>query len=103
MLNKELEKYHVYGNMGKNMLATTWLATAFSLAAALFWVISSCCCSGRSPYNKSDRHAGAAGIPAEKAPYTYEPLGPNGHYAHDTSYPAPTHGRQNAYEPFRHA
>lgn len=95
--------------MGKNIFATTWLATAFSLAAALFWVISTCCCSGRSPYNKSQRHTGAAGIPAEKAPYTYEPLGPNGPaapygpYSHDTSYPPPTHAQKNAYEPFRHA
>lgn len=95
--------------MGKNIFVTTWLATAFALAASLFWVISTCCCSGRSPYNHSKRHKG--GVTAEKAPYTYEPLGPNGPsgtqapygpYTHDTSYPPPppTHG--NAYEPFRH-
>ena len=97
--------------MGKNIFATTWLATAFSLAAALFWVISSCCCSGRSPYNHSKN--AAAGIPAEKAPYSYEPLGPHGTtapygpYGQDTSYPPPppahSNPRTNAYEPFRHA
>lgn len=93
--------------MGKNIFVATWLAVAFSLGATLFWFISSCCCSGRSPYNHNNRHKG--GITAEKAPYTYEPLGPQGTqapygpYAHDTSYPPPppVHGNR-AYEPFRH-
>ncbi|OJJ89290.1 SUR7/PalI family protein [Aspergillus glaucus CBS 516.65] len=110
MFNEELSSYGVKGSMGKNMLATTWLAVAFSLAASLFWIISSCCCSGRSPYNHKKDTSG--GITAEKAPYTYEPLGPQGRstspygpYSHDTSYPPPppTHGNANAYEPFRHA
>lgn len=111
LFNHELDTYGIKGSMGKNMLATTWLAVAFSLGASLFWIISSCCCSGRSPYNNKQA---AGGITAEKAPYTYEPLGPHGSsqtpygpYSHDTSYPPPppTHGntRTNAYEPFRHA
>lgn len=97
--------------MGKNIYVATWLAVAFSLGASLFWVISSCCCSGRSPYNKSSK---PRGITAEKAAYTYEPLGPHGTptpapYA-NTSYPPPAHAdqgpmhntRNSAYEPFRH-
>jgi hypothetical protein len=110
-----LKAYGVTGTMGQNMFAATWLAVAFSLAASLFWLISSCCCSGRSPYNH--RHRNERPV-AEKAPYTYEPLGPDSHTpygAYDTSYPAPpmqTHGNNmpmqnmntntHAYEPFRH-
>lgn len=115
-LGPALKAYGIYLDMGKNMFAATWLAVAFSLAAVLFWTFSVCCCSGRSPYNHNSRHKG--GITAEKAPYTYEPLGagaahaqPYGHQ-HSTSYPPPIHpneypmtntnGRTNAYEPFRH-
>ncbi|KAL2835888.1 actin cortical patch SUR7/pH-response regulator pali [Aspergillus pseudodeflectus] len=35
-------------SMGTSMLAASWLATLFSLLACPFWVLSSCCCSGRS-------------------------------------------------------
>jgi hypothetical protein len=98
--------------MGKNIYVATWLAVAFSLAGSLFWIISSCCCSGRSPYHGSSK---TRGVTAEKAPYTYEPLGPQANQTPaafgNTSYPPPpAHGNQvpmqnmrnNAYEPFRH-
>lgn len=111
--DKLFKGYGITGDMGKNMYAATWLAVAFSLGASLFWLISSCCCSGRSPYNHRSRHNP---ISAEKAPYTYEPLGPNSHTpysSYDTSYPPapmPAYGNNvpmhnmhtNAYEPFRH-
>lgn len=113
--NSAFKAYNISGDMGKNMFAATWLAVAFSLAASLFWLISSCCCSGRSPYNH--RHRNDRGVSAEKAPYSYEPLGPNSttpYGAYNTAYPSPSHGNnvpmQNmngpgyaAYEPFRHA
>ena len=113
-LGPVLKAYGIYLDLGKNMLAATWLAVVFALGAVLFWTFSVCCCSGRSPYNHNNRHKG--GVTAEKAPYTYEPLGagsaqPYGHH-HSTSYPPPVHpneypmtnqpGHTNAYEPFRH-
>jgi hypothetical protein len=112
-----LKAYGITFSMGKNIYAATWLAVAFSLAGTLFWLFSVCCCSGRSPYNHRNRDRGSRGITAEKAPYTYEPLGagavPYGNqHPNTTSYPPPaaneypmtnTHnGRANAYEPFRH-
>ncbi|PYH98194.1 integral membrane protein [Aspergillus ellipticus CBS 707.79] len=110
----ELEKYGITGSMGKNIYVATWLAVAFALGACLFWVFSSCCCSGRSPYNHRNRTP-RGGVMAEKTPYTYEALGPYGQHQpsnpafQSTSYPPPppTHGNQttgrtNAYEPFRH-
>ncbi|RHZ62122.1 uncharacterized protein CDV56_100217 [Aspergillus thermomutatus] len=110
--NEALKDYGIKGYMGKNIYIATWLAVAFSLAASLFWVISSCCCSGRSPYHGAGK---TRGVTAEKAPYTYEPLGPHANQTPaaygNTSYPPPpAHGTQvpmqnmrtNAYEPFRH-
>ncbi|KAF4221247.1 hypothetical protein CNMCM8980_003281 [Aspergillus fumigatiaffinis] len=110
--NAALKDYGIKGYMGKNIYVATWLAVAFSLAGSLFWIISSCCCSGRSPYHGSSK---TRGVTAEKAPYTYEPLGPQANQTPaafgNTSYPPPpAHGNQvpmqnmrnNAYEPFRH-
>ncbi|KAJ6131393.1 hypothetical protein N7523_001853 [Penicillium sp. IBT 18751x] len=112
-----LNAYGIKFTMGKNMYAATWLAVAFSLAGTLFWLFSVCCCSGRSPYNHRNRDRRNNGIMAEKAPYTYEPLGagavPYGNqHPNHTSYPPPpaneypmtntNNGRANAYEPFRH-
>ncbi|OGM40480.1 integral membrane protein [Aspergillus bombycis] len=103
--NENLKDYGMHGSMGKNIYVTTWLAVAFSLGAALFWMLSTCCCSGRSPYNHKNT---PRGVTAEKTPYTYEPLGPQGNQQaspYNTSYPPPpppTQNRSNAYEPFRH-
>ncbi|KAJ5095840.1 hypothetical protein NUU61_005196 [Penicillium alfredii] len=111
-----LKAYGIKLDMGKNMYAATWLATVFALGGALFWTFSVCCCSGRSPYGHRERH-NRGSVTAEKAPYTYEPLGPTGQgqvpygHQHTTSYPPPpvhghdipgTNQRSNAYEPFRH-
>ncbi|KAL4918960.1 SUR7/PalI family-domain-containing protein [Aspergillus aurantiobrunneus] len=105
VFNDKIKPYGIEGSMGRNIYAATWLATAFSLAAALFWAISSCCCSGRSPYNhRHGRNRG--GITAEKAPYTYEPVGspypsPQPPFHNSApQYQAPD--RTTSYEPYRH-
>ncbi|CDM33425.1 hypothetical protein DTO013E5_7294 [Penicillium roqueforti] len=121
-LGTVLEVYGIDVSLGKNIYAATWLAVAFSLGATFFWMLSTCCCSGRSPYGHRDRSP--RGITAEKAPYTYEPIGaahpPFGsqqplvpQHGYSTSYPAATHNndipmthnnqQSSAYEPFRHA
>ncbi|KAL4784553.1 SUR7/PalI family-domain-containing protein [Aspergillus varians] len=116
VFNDKIKPYGIKGSMGRNIYAATWLATAFSLAAALFWAISSCCCSGRSPYNH--RHGRNRGdINAEKAPYTYEPVGsahpspqppfyPSDAPQYDApQYPTPKYqapDHTTSYEPYRH-
>lgn len=115
--NEALKKYHVRGNMGRSIYITVWLATAFSLAAGLFWLFSSCCCSGRS-----DRIKGYGDGPSrrrfrdEQGPYQYErvesPLRGGAPYQGGPGYQAPNahHGmplhnvtsKRTAYEPFRH-
>ncbi|KAJ5669089.1 hypothetical protein N7462_010159 [Penicillium macrosclerotiorum] len=78
-----LEAYGITLSMGKNIFVATWLAVAFSLAGLIFWFFSICCCSGRSPYGHRNGHNNPRALTAEKAPYTYEPLGAGQH----TSYP----------------
>ncbi|CAI7587073.1 unnamed protein product [Penicillium glandicola] len=122
-LGTALKVYAIEVDMGKNIFVATWFAVAFSLGATLFWMLSTCCCSGRSPYGHRDRRNNRGSVTAEKAPYTYEPIGaaqpPFGQqpyspqHGYTTSYPAPahhndipmTHNNQqsSAYEPFRHA
>ncbi|KXG45158.1 Actin cortical patch SUR7/pH-response regulator PalI [Penicillium griseofulvum] len=123
-LGTALKVYGVDVGLGKNMYVATWLAVAFSFGATVFWMLSTCCCSGRSPYSHKDRH-NTRSITAEKAPYTYEPIGaahpPFGsqqpytpQHGYTTSYPPTpnynndipmTHNnhQSSAYEPFRHA
>lgn len=100
MFKTVLEPYNIDASMGSRMLSTLWLAVAFSIASGFFWLISVCCCSGKSPHKK---------IAVEKTPYTYERVaspafgGQQGHQmqewpgSHQNKGPAgPT-----AYEPFR--
>lgn len=104
--NTALRPYGIQGSLGRNMYATTWLAVVFAWAAALFWTISICCCSGRST-GKSTK------TKAAKTPYTYEMLG--GAFAAQQPHPGMSRGSpmplnhnnnalhgNNAYEPYRH-
>jgi hypothetical protein len=116
-LNGSLKEYNIDSHVGTRMMALDWLAVAFSLSAAFFWLISICCCSGRS--NRKDRRsqvepvAGTGFVPF--ANRGYQPLGDDG-MQHPNPYGAPGNrglemqdfggspykGRDTAYEPFRH-
>ncbi|MCJ1276401.1 hypothetical protein MMC21_004206 [Puttea exsequens] len=123
--NSALKKYSIHGSLGHSIYVAIWLAVAFSWAAGLFWLFSSCCCSGRS-----DRIKGYGDEPGRRrmrhrdAPYQYERVespirgglgygtpqqkfqggpgfqAPNAHHA----MPLGNVGQQRgtAYEPFRH-
>jgi hypothetical protein len=122
-INQYLKKYDIHFTIGTQMLALDWIASAFSIGAGLFWVISICCCSGKS--SRKNRNAGPA--PGQGftgyAPFGnrgYAPLGEEGgqqagkvtHGAHnapgmemqDFGYSGAGYkGSQGgAYEPFRH-
>ena len=93
VLNKFLKPYEVQSSLGGDVLRTTWAGTVFALGAGLFWLLSVCCCSGRSPWHKDERGYGFRGvtgsgfnddggdgrgrrrIKVEKTPYTYERVG----------------------------
>jgi SUR7/PalI family len=109
--NKVFKSYGIKATLGAEMMRTTWLAVAFSFGAGIFWLLSVCCCSGRSPYGgKKDTKR----VKVEKTPYTYERvgspyLGPQG----VAPPPSAAQGQQipmynlgpnakgSAYEPFR--
>jgi hypothetical protein len=93
-----LKPYNIKATLGSKMLSTMWLGVAFAIASGLFWLLSTCCCSGKSSSKK---------VNVEKTPYTYERVaspafgGQQGHHA--TAYPSPAgHGTSGtSYEPFR--
>ena len=97
-----LKPFNIQATLGKQMLGVVWLAVAFSTASGFFWLISICCCSGKSPHKK---------VSVEKTPYTYERvaspyLGASAGGAHHDGHqlgamPTPAHGTTK-YEPFRH-
>lgn len=111
VFNKAFEAYGIKATLGAEMMRITWLAVAFSLGASFFWLLSVCCCSGRSPYGgKKDSKR----VKVEKTPYTYERvgspfLGPQGGasaYGGAQGQQIPMYnlgpsGKGGAYEPFR--
>ncbi|TKA32556.1 hypothetical protein B0A50_01664 [Salinomyces thailandicus] len=51
-----MDPYGIKLSLGTNALTVTWLSVAFSWAATLFWLFSTCCCSGRSnPHHRSNK------------------------------------------------
>jgi hypothetical protein len=61
-----LDPYNIDASMGNKMLQVMWVGVAFSIASGLFWTLSVCCCSGKSPHKK---------IVAEKTGHGYERVG----------------------------
>jgi hypothetical protein len=107
--NEVFKAYGIKASLGAEMMRTTWLAVAFSFGAGIFWLLSICCCSGRSPYGaKKDTKR----VKVEKTPYTYERvgspyLGPQGAAPRGAqAQQIPMHNlgpsaKGGAYEPFR--
>ena len=113
VVNEQLHKYGVTTDFGSKLLAITWLATAASIAAGLFW---SCgCCCGRSATRKSDDKRSRS----LKGRSNYErlpsPFKTEGHHEEGYGQPVPLYGQpqhqfpgpgpavanHTAYEPYR--
>lgn len=108
--NHALQIYNIHASVGHTMFVLIWLSVAFSWGAGLFWLFSSCCCSGRADKIKGySEKAPKAG--RKPSPYQYEPV-QSPYMGHSGNGPAPTYnqnvqmgnmGKKNtAYEPFRH-
>ncbi|KAI9682022.1 MAG: hypothetical protein M1817_000076 [Caeruleum heppii] len=106
-LNSLLKNHGIRASLGRSMMITTWLATAFSCAAAIFWLASVCCCSGRTGADKKTR------VP--KNTHDYERVGSPYGGQRMSGVPmrnlgpgqpgySPHHAGQGsgAYEPYRH-
>ena len=113
--NDALKRYDIHGSLGRSIYVTIWLGVLFSLASGLFWLFSSCCCSGRS--DKIRRYGDGPArsrFRDQQGPYQYErvesPLrgGQQKGYQSGPGYQVPHMPLNNvgnsstAYEPFRH-
>ncbi|KAL8730013.1 MAG: hypothetical protein Q9166_004337 [cf. Caloplaca sp. 2 TL-2023] len=89
--NDALKKYNIRGSLGHNMFVVAWLAVAFSFGAGLFWLLSSCCCSGRSNRIKYGDESGRKGkYERVDSPYGHRE-GP-AFFQSGPGYQAPHHG-----------
>ncbi|KAF8472723.1 SUR7/PalI family-domain-containing protein [Kalaharituber pfeilii] len=97
--NRALKDFGAKASLNPQLLVIMWLAVAFALAGAVFWMFSTCCCSGRSRKIMGQTERSRKSY--EKAPYTYERVASP--YAPTTQ--VPSGGMQPAvgYEPYRHA
>ena len=118
--NDALKKYEIHGSLCHIIYVTIRLGVWLSLSSGLFWLFSSCCCSGRS-----DKIKGYGDGPArskfrdQQGPYQYERVespsrggqgygAPQKGYQSGPGYQAPQMPLNNvgngrtAYEPFRH-
>lgn len=117
-LDKVVKKFGVHAKLNTSFLAITWLAVAFSIAASVFWLASTCCCAPeRRERNRNRRNfrgssdgekligSGALGgngyervgdIPGQETGYT-------GYSVPLQNFNKPTRVEGAAYEPYRPA
>lgn len=91
-----LDPYNIEASWSARMLSILWIGVAFSIGSGFFWLISVCCCSGKSGHKK---------VIVEKTPYTYERvaspyMGASGNNAHPMQ-PMGHSTAGSAYEPYR--
>lgn len=96
VINAQLHKDGVTTDFGSKLLAVTWLATAFSIAAGLFW---SCgCCCGRSASRKDNKRSrslkGRSNYERLDSPFKVE-----GHHEDGYGQPVPLYGQPQHQHP----
>lgn len=107
--NKAFDSFGVSCTIGSQWQSATWAATVFALAASVFWMMSTCCCSGRTSKVMGQREPkGKGAMKAERNPYTYERvaspyIGQTGGETHQNvpMQPFGAHHKQG-FEPMRH-
>jgi len=106
--NKALKEFSVNAQINRQMFTITWLSVAFSLGACIFWMLSTCCCSGRRSRVMGTDHKGkgksSSPIGGGKAGYERIATPYHGGSGSGTK-PMSEVGKKQAagYEPFRHA
>lgn len=118
--NKVIDTFGIKATVGHQMLQLTWIAVAFAVGASFFWMLSTCCCSGRTSRvmnnNNPKGHNKDLGV---QAPYSYERVPspfktnqtpaygqPYGQQQYGHNVPMNDYGHnqhQTSYEPMRHA
>lgn len=103
-----LKPYGIRASLGRNMYSMSWMGTALAAAAALFWLFSTCCCSGRS--NARPSKTNAKETPYDYAPVTgpfgarqaYNPHGGPNMPMHNLGPAGHAPQQPQGYEPYRH-
>jgi len=105
--NKALKEFSVNAQINRQMFTITWLSVAFSLGACIFWMLSTCCCSGRRSRIMGTDHKGkgksSSPIGGVKGGYERIAAPYQGGSGSGTK-PMSEVGKKQAagYEPFRH-
>lgn len=97
--NRALDDFGAVATLNNRTLVIMWLGVGFAFGAALFWMMSTCCCSGRS--KKIMESSPRSGGTYEKAPYTYERVAAP--YAPTSQIHSSGAQTGVGYEPYRHA
>jgi hypothetical protein len=112
IVESNLTKYNVKGRIGTQVLGFEWAAVALSLAAGLFWFITSCC--GSSHHNLRNRRSRSIDGGKRNSSHNSQYYSKNGNYEPvqspyippgPQSYPGPQDPMMQqgtAYEPYRH-
>jgi len=104
--NKALKDFSVPASINKNTYSITWLAVAFSFAASVFWLFSTCCCSGKKSRIMGDHGAKGRAVKTGAGGHNYERITTPYQGGSGAGYPAPmaevgkTQGA--SFEPYRH-
>lgn len=106
LLNDKLGKYGVHATLGTKLLSISWVATAFGVAAALFWTCG--CCCGKERENKMKRGRSFKSNDAyERVPSPYKTHGHSPSHGTDAYHMQqsqnywPRQQTGTAYEPYR--
>lgn len=101
--NKALGAFSVYASTNMQMYNATWLAVAFSLAASVFWMLSTCCCSGRRARVMGTEHGPNKAVNTGSRGQGYERIAAP--YMGGSSSVPMTDVKKQAvgYEPYRHS
>lgn len=92
--NRALNDFGASATLNNRTLSIMWVGVIFAFAASLFWMFSTCCCSGRSKKIMNNKKH-------ENPPYTYEKVAAP--YAPTTTVGGSGPQQGVGYEPYRHA
>jgi hypothetical protein len=101
--NKALSDFSVAASTNRHTFSTTWLAVAFSLAASIFWLFSTCCCSGKKARVMGTDHGAKGGaVKTGAGGHNYERIAAPYQGGSGAGYPVPMTEKPAAFEPYRH-
>lgn len=109
-INTATKAYNVHASINTSFLDITWVAAAFSIAASMCWLFSSCCC-GVDHHKNNRRSVGdsekllptmGSGYQRVEDPNGFDANTAYGPQSQGVFRPQERIGREGAYEPYSH-